>query len=176
MRRTSRKMRLIPIDATKNIVQFNTQIATLSVAVVPIAIAVGPTNIDETDAAKVQNVEQNSSIRGFDIRLRLYNESGVTDSNSSVILIRKNERNSLAAPALAGMNALGADTWKNKIFHAEQAITGSQVSGLPMGFPNLKIPKRFHKMSMDDRWEIIVANNTGNNLRLCGMAIYKWYR
>lgn len=145
-------------------------------AVIPLALGVNPTDIDENNAAKVHYVEDGAMIRGFSLGLRCYNETGVVDSNSTVILLRKNEAAIWAPPGLAQMNGLGAVNWKNRVFHIEQAITGSQVSGWPMAFPSIKIPKRFHKMSKADTWELIVANNTGNNLRICGVCTYKWYR
>lgn len=169
-------MRLVPIDSTKNIVQFNTAVPTATVVSVTLALGVNPTTIDETDASKTFMVEDGAMIRGFAISLRLFNESGVADSASSLMLIRKNEGNTLGLPTLAQMNSLGTADWKNKIFHTEQAITGSQVSGWPMGFPSIKIPKRYHKMSHNDSWQLLVANNTGNQLRMCGSVIYKWYK
>lgn len=176
-------MRLVPIDSTKNYVQFNTQIATATVGVVTLAGAASSKDIDETDIAKTYYVEEGSSIRGINLGLRVFNESGVADSNSTVIALRKTE-NSIntnpavppGAPSLAQMNTLGTAPFKARLFHVEQAITGSQVSGWPMGFPGFKIPKRFHVMHLGDWWQLYIANNTGNNLRICGVAMYKYYK
>lgn len=166
-----------PIDATKNIVQFNTAVPSLSVVIVTLAQGVNPTSIDESDPAKVMYVEQNAKIGGLTMSFRLFDESGVADSGSSVWLIRKNEGAVLGAPTLAQMNSLGTQTsWKAKIFHIEQAITGSQVSGVPMFGTGIKIPKRFHSVRFNDTWQLIFANNTANQLRACGQCIYKWYR
>lgn len=143
---------------------------------IPLALGVNPADIDETNAAKTHYVEDGAMVRGFAIGLRIYNESGVADSNSTVVFIRKNEAAIWPTPTLGQCNAVGVMNWKNKVFHMDQAITGSQVSGWPMGFPSIKIPKRFHRMSKADTWELIVANNTGNNLRVCGSVVYKWYR
>lgn len=169
-------MRLVPIDSTKNVVQFNVQIATVAVGVILVAKGVNPSAIDETDVTKTANVEDGSMVRGFSISLRIYNESGVADSNSTVAILRKNEGGALGNPTLAMLNTLGTQDWKNRIFHIEQAITGSQVSGWPMGFPSIKIPKRFHVMRHNDAWELWIGNNTGNNLRICGTITYKWYK
>lgn len=170
------KLSRLPIDATKNVVQFNTAVATLSVQGLFLAQSVAPSAIDETNAGEVQNVEQGSMIKGISLAGRIYNESGVADSNSVVWCLRKNEGGNLPNLTLPNMNSLGTYSAKNKIFHTEQAIVGSQVSGWPMGFVSIKIPKRFHVMKQGDRWELWVANNTGNQVRFCGMAIYKWYR
>lgn len=141
-----------------------------------LALAVKPGTIDETNLASTNLVEAGAEIKGFGISLRLYDESGVPDAGSSLMLLRKNEGGNLPAPVLGQLNVLGAQTWKNKVFHVEQAITGSQVSGWPMGFPSIKIPRRFHRMQQGDVWELMIANNTANQLRICGTCIYKWYR
>lgn len=179
----SRKLRLVPVDSTKNIVQFNTAVPTLTVVEIPIAAAAQPGQVDELDVSKTWFVEEGAMIRGFVISLRLFNESGVADSNSSIMYLRKVEGSGAGAPpavpgapTLAQVNSLGTYNLKNRLFHVEQAITGSQVSGLPMGFPSVKIPKRFHAMKRGDYWMLGVANNTGNQLRICGIALYKWYR
>lgn len=170
------KLSRIPIDATKNIVQFNIQVPTVTVGGIALAVSVPPASIDESVIADSANCEQGCMIRGMSIQGRIYSESGVADSNSTVWLIRKNEGNILPVPTLGQINSIGTVAWKNKIFHTEQAIVGSQVSGWPMGFVSIKIPKRFHVMKQNDRWELYIANNTANNLRFCGIALYKWYR
>lgn len=141
-----------------------------------IAQSVVPSSIDETNVATIANVEQGSMIRGISLQGRIYNESGVADSNSTLWFIRKNEGGNLPTPTLGQANVMGAQTWKNKVFHIEQAITGSQVSGWPMGLISIKFPKRFHVMKQGDVWELFVGNNTGNSIRFCGIALYKWYR
>lgn len=181
-RRASRKMRLVPIDSQKNIVQFNTAVPTGTVVEFAVAAAVNPGLLDDTDPAKTYYVEENAMIRGFSIAMRCYNETGVTDSNSTVMWLRKQEASAIIPPALPGpptlatVNSMGTWANKNRVFHMEQAITGSQVSGLPMAFPSVKIPKRFHAMKRGDFWLFGIGNNTGNQLRACGTFLYKWYR
>lgn len=176
-RGVSRKMRLVPIDSTKNIVQFNTSVASGAVGFISVAVGVDPSAILETNPANVQNVEEGASIRGFVFGMRVFKEDGVADSGSTVIALIKCERNLPAMPLPLGqMNSLGTQLYKNKIFHIEQAIVGSQVSGLPMAFPSIKIPKRFHKMANTDVWNLVIANNTTGPIRACGVCIYKWYK
>lgn len=182
MRRRSSKLRLVPIDSTKNIVQYNAVVAPATVVEVVIAATAQPKDVDEVDTTKTFYVEEGAMIRGFANTIRVYNESGVQDSNSTIIYCVKYENTNVvlpavpAPPAIANINSLGTWSKKNRVFHVEQAITGSQVSGLPMGFPNIKIPKRFHAMKRGDYWMIGVANNTAQNLRFCGLTMYKWYR
>lgn len=171
-----KKMRLVPIDSTKNIVQFNTAVPTLTAQVVVLAFGVNPGQIDETDPTKTYYVEEGSMIRGFSISLRIFNESGVADSNSTVVMLTREDAGTAFAVTLAKMNSIGTQPFKNRVFHFEQAITGSQVSGWPMGFPSVKIPKRFHTIKNGDTWKLWVGNNTGNQLRMCGTVLYKWYK
>lgn len=170
-------MRLVPIDSTKNYVQIlNQTVATLSVAVIPLATAVSPSNIDETDVSKVGNVEEGCMIKRLDIDCRLFGASGVSIGESAGFLIRKNEGlAALGQPSLAQCNALGAQSWKARIFHAQMATPGN-VSGLPMVTPPIKVPKRFHVMHANDKWELVVWNNSAFSVGICGFITYKWYR
>lgn len=149
---------------------------------IALAGAANPGLLDDTDPTKTWYVEENAMIRGFAIGLRLYNETGVQDSNSSVMYLRKAEASGAVFPALpaaltlAQVNSMGTVSVRNRVFHMEQAITGSQVSGIPMGFPSVKIPKRFHALKRGDYWLLGIANNTAQQLRCCGVVIYKWYR
>lgn len=145
-------------------------------------MSVNPTLLDDTDVTKTTYVEENSMIRGFYISMRLFKESGTQDSGSSVMYLRKAEATSSippatpAAPSIGQVNSLGTINFRNRIFHIEQAIVGSQVSGLPMGFPSVKIPRRFHAMKRGDYWLFGIGNNTTDNIRACGIFLYKWYR
>lgn len=149
---------------------------TNTVAVIPFAVGVKPSLIDETDVTKVANVEDGASIRGFSCVSRIFNETGVADSGQIVFILRKNENGQLPVPTLAQMASLGTNPWKNRIFHAEQAILGSQVSGFPMAVPGFKVPKKFHRMANADQWELIICNFNGQQIRCCGIFMYKWYK
>lgn len=145
-------------------------------AVFIIAQGVQPLTIDETAAGSIAFCEDGCAIKGFDLMFRLYNNNAVGSGvDKAVMLIRKNEMNSLVVPTIGQMNALGTVAWKNRIFHVAQAAPGN-ASGLPMGIGGMKIPKRFHKMVLGDKWELVVANNSAGVMDFCGIAVYKWYR
>lgn len=175
-RRAYRKLSKLAIDSVKNYVQVNQAVAAASIQLVQLAVAVKPGTIDETNPANIADVEAGSRITGFNISGRIFSESGVADSGSVVWFIRKNEGGTLAPATAAQGNSLGTTPWKARIFHAEQAIVGSQVSGLPMGVTGLRIPKRFQAMRNLDVWELYVVNNTANQIRACYLVEYKWYR
>lgn len=175
-RGVKRKLSKLAIDSVKNYVQVNQAIAAASIQQITLAAAVKPGTIDETDPAKINEVEAGCRITGINISGRIYTESGVADSGSVVWYIRKNEGATLGVPTVAQSNSLGTAPWKARIFHAEQAIVGSQVSGLPMGVTGFRIPKRFQAMRNLDQWELFVVNNTANQIRACYLVNYKWYR
>lgn len=174
------KLRKMVIDSTKNVYQFDFAIATNSVHVEPIAIAVPPASIDETDVAKVANVEEGAEIKAIDLNFRLFSASTVTGSlDQATLCLRKNEGlASLGLPTVAQMQSLGAQVWKSRIFHIDQAIPG-QTGGMPMSFPPIIIPKRFRVMHANDKWELVIANvpsAAALSMQCCGRAIYKWYK
>lgn len=170
----SRKMRLVPIDSTKNIVQFGpTGVASLAVTVFQLAVGVDPGSILElTNQA---NVEQNGMMRGIVLGLRCYASDTDTGGIKVVVFLRKNEAANLGAPTLAACNSIGLQSWKNKVF-ALQSMAPAVNQGLPLGLQSIKIPKRFHRTAKNDVWELIVANNGSLSTQVCGFALYKWYR
>lgn len=169
-----RKLRLVPIDSTKNIVPLDITTATLSVTVQQIAVGAPPSGIDETTSDK--KCEQGSMIRGMYIEFRLYNRTGgLPGQEKCVIILRKNEDGTLPAPTLAQCNALGLQTWKDRVFQCHFAKPPGP-DGIPMLAGSFRIPKRFHKMGQGDVWELIIANNGSGSVDGCGVAIYKWYR
>lgn len=172
----SRKLRLVPIDATKNIVQIGpTGVATLTVAVVQLAVAVRPGSLDETDITKTMDVEGDCMIRGFELGIRMYLANAANVGDKVVAYLRKNEGGYLPIPTIALSNSLGAQQWKNRVFHIV-SMSPDAAGGLPLGLSGIKIPKRFHKMQQGDVWELVIANNSGVSLNICGYCIYKWYR
>lgn len=176
MRRNSmrRKLNLVAVDATKNMVSLDTTIATLTVVVVQLAIGVNPGVIDS--ASTLNYVEEAAMIKGFNISYRVLNRSGnLPGQEKVVIFLRKNEGNVLPAPTLAQCNAIGGQAWKNRVFSFQQAKPGAP-GDVGMFQAGIRIPKRFHRTSKGDVWELIIANNGSGSVDGCGTAIYKWYR
>lgn len=185
-RRISRKMRLVPIDSTKNIVQFVQNVPSNTVGVIVLAQGTQPANIDETNAANAIYVEDGAMLKSITIMYRLLsNFQGAPGApgnfvpDSAVIVVRKNERAAnLGAPTVGQMNQLFAQSWKNRIFHCEQAMPG-QINGIPMVGIRVIIPRRFRTMAQGDKWELVISNvpngYTGS-MTCCGIAIYKWYK
>lgn len=172
--RGMRKLRLVAIDSTKNIVPLDITTASLSVTVQQLALGSAPAGIDETTSDK--KVEQGAMIRGMYIEFRVYNRTGNLPAQEKVVLmIRKNEDGQLGAPTLAQCNTPGLQVWKDRIFQLHIAKPPGP-DGIPMLVGSFRIPKRFHKMSQGDVWELIVANNSSGSIDCCGVAIYKWYR
>lgn len=171
-----RKLSKLAVDSTKNIFTLDTSVASLTVLVVTVALGVKPAGIDELDTTKTYYVEDNASIRFFNIVYSLYNRSGNLPGQEKVtILLRKNEGGVLGTPTLAQVNALGAQAWKNRVFEVWQAKPPAP-GGIPMVLGPVRIPKRFQKTSINDVWELVIANNSSGSVDGCGLAIYKWYK
>lgn len=171
-----RKLSRIPIDSVKNIVQIDVTLATLTVAVVPLAFGAKPADIDPTVLGNVANVEAGAMVKGFDLSFRVYNRNAnLPGQEKVVIFLRRNPANVLPAPTVAACNSLGVQTWKRNVFHVQQAKPPGP-DGIPMGFVGIKIPRKFHKMELNDSWELIISNNSGGSIDICGACIYKWYR
>lgn len=173
-KRFSRKLRLIPVDSTKNIVQIEDAIASGVVGIYPIAVAVPPASIDESNAALVMNVEENASVKMFNLNFRLTNNNADAGKIKCQLAVMKLELG-IAGPNLAQMNAIGAYNRKNRVFFFAQNQPPSE-QGIPMTIPSLIVPRRFHRMAFGDQWVVIVANNSAGSVNFCGTAIYKWYR
>lgn len=162
-----------PIDAQKNMVDLDTTTATISVTVVQLAIASKPGNVDELTQPII--VPANASIKSLYVEYFLYNRSGNLPGQEKItILIRKNEQGLLPAPTLAQVNAIGLQTWKNRVFAIHRAKPPAP-GGLPLIMGSIKIPRRFHKMQTNDVWELIIANNGSGSVDGCGICIYKSY-
>lgn len=174
--RAMRKLRMVPIDSTKNYLQFSTGVAATTVVNIPLAVAVPPGSIDETDAAKVGNVEEGCEIKSIDCNFRLYGGATQGVGDQYVVIIRKNEGlAALGNPTVGQMSSLGSQTWKSRIFFADQATPGT-LGGFPMATPPIIIPKRFRVMHANDKWELIISNGSAIAGGVCGMARYKWYK
>lgn len=161
-----------PIKSTKNIVVLDATIATLSVTVLPLANAVKTTLLDDTVTTRV---EEQCSIKNLFLSMRLYNRTGNLPGQEKVVLfLRRNPGAKYAAPTLAECNTLGLQPWRNTVFQVQIAKPPGP-DGLPMGLAPIRIPRRFHKMIIDDQWELIIGNNSSGSIDLCGICLYKWF-
>lgn len=170
-----RALAMRPIDSTKNIYQINDSIASGAVATYVIASGVNPAAIDESDAAKVYFVEDGASLRGFTLQMRMINKNADASQAKVVAIIWKSERGTLAAPNFANLQALGTWQGKSKVFACAQLAPPGD-GGIPMVMAGIRIPKRFHKMNLNDTWNLSISNNSTGSLSVCGFAVYKWYK
>lgn len=171
-RRLWRQISRRPINSTKNIVVLDTTTATLSVTVVVLANAVKQSLMDDTVATRVQ---EQCSIKNLFINMRLYNRTGNLPGQEKVVIcLRRNPGALLGNPTLSQLNAIGLQPWRNNIFQIQIAKPPGP-DGIPMGLGPIRIPKRFHKMVVDDQWELIIGNNGSGTIDGCGICLYKWY-
>lgn len=161
-----------PIDSTKNMVVLDATVATISVTVLVLANAVKQTLLDDTVATRVG---EQCSIKNLYINMRLYNRTGNLPGQEKVIIfLRRNAGALLPAPTLAQCNTIGLQPWRNNVFQCQIAKPPGP-DGLPMGLVSIRIPRRYHKMVIDDQWELVIANNASGSIDVCGLCLYKWY-
>lgn len=171
-RRLWRQISKRPIDSTKNMVVLDATVATLTVTVLVLANAVKATLLDDTVATRVG---EQCSIKNLYINMRLYNRNGNLPGQEKVIIfLRRNAGALLGAPTLAQCNAIGLQSWRNSVFQCQIAKPPGP-DGLPMGLVSIRIPRRYHKMVIDDQWELVIANNSSGSIDVCGLCLYKWY-
>ncbi len=101
--------------------------------------------------------------------------NAVAGINSPVTwMLAKNPGNNLTLPdpALAG-----ADDNKRWIFAMGKGLLGNSANGQPgyliRGW--FSLPKRMRRQGFDDEIQLIIKNDTANDINLCELAIYKWY-
>lgn len=86
----------------------------------------------------------------------------------------KNPGNNLTMPdpALAG-----ADDNKRWIFAMGKGLLGNSGNGQPgyliRGW--FSLPKRMRRMGFDDSIQMLIKNDTANDINVCQLFIYKWY-
>lgn len=146
------------------------------------AVADDPVNCTlANQGASNPKVEDGSAIRSLEVQLTLYLNTAPALPRHFIILIRKNEKALLPALAAANSFVIGTLSWKDRIFHMEQAQPGTfAIGGIPMVFHiRVRVPKRFHRMEKTDQWELIVASPdavAGDTYDMCSLVTYKWYR
>ncbi len=161
---------LRPINSRKNI---NQRIAIIAAA--------GTDTMRITNAVEVMpalaqtgQVVAGATVNTIYLEIWMYGNA-VAGVNSPVTwMLVKNPGNNLTMPdpALAG-----ADDNKRWIFAMGKGLLGNSGNGQPgyliRGW--FSIPKRMRRHGFDDEIQLIIKNDTANDINLCELAIYKWY-
>ncbi len=159
-----------PVDSQKNIVQ--------TVSIVSAAATNQFTAISTIDAAVLATT--NSVTRGARVNT-LYFEvwmygNAVAGVNSPITwAIVKSPGGSVANPQ---PSAAGSDKDKKWIMAMGKGLVGASGNGQPgyliRGW--FSIPRKWRRFDSTDEIRLLVENNTANDLNLCILCIYKWYK
>lgn len=174
--RGMRKLALIPVDSTKNIFQ-TISVANGSSAVINDVIVNAVESSTALMSQQGANVEQSCSVRYMSGNVMIYGSgTGDVTPASCIITIHRLDKGT-SLPVNADLTSAGSSQLKDRLFHIEQAIPGPIANGaLPMNFRwALKVPPRFRKMDIGDRWVVSYTVN-GVVWSACAFAVYKWYR
>ncbi len=86
----------------------------------------------------------------------------------------KNPGNNLT---FLGPETAGSDDNKKWIFAMGKGLLGASGNGQPgyliRGW--FRIPPKMRRMGFDDEIQLIVKNDTANDINICKLFIYKWY-
>ncbi len=159
-----------PINSRKNIVQNVAIIAAAGTSTTRIVNSV------ETMPALAQaaQVVTGSIVNTVYLEVWMYGNA-VAGVNSPVTwYLCKNPGNNLTMPdpALAG-----TDDNKRWIYAMGKGLLGNSGNGQPgyliRGW--FSIPRRMRRMGFDDEIQLLIKNDTANDINLCTLMIYKWY-
>ncbi len=159
-----------PINSRKNIVQNVAIIAAAGTSTTRIVNSV------ETMPALAQaaQVVTGSVVNTIYLEVWMYGNA-VAGVNSPVTwYLCKNPGNNLTMPDPA---VAGTDDNKRWIYAMGKGLVGSSGNGQPgyliRGW--FSIPKRMRRMGFDDEIQLLIKNDTANDINLCTLMIYKWY-
>ncbi len=157
------------VHSTKHYVQFGRYTIAAGVAVTQdIVIATEGTAANLTD-----EVVEGSTVKAVFVELWLL-DSG--NNGNSVTVLAKNTQNN-TGPNFAQCNALGTYVNKKEVLYVTQGLTPNDGIAQPVNVMRqyFKIPKSKQRFGLADRLNLVVANNSAQDLFACGFATYKEY-
>ncbi len=157
------------VHSTKHYVQFSRYtIPTVSVVSQDIAIAV-----ESTVANAVDEIAEGNSIKAVYIELWLLDAG---NNGSAITILSKNPIN-LVGPTFVQANALGTYVNKKNVLFVSQGLTPNDGIAQPVNVMRgwYKIPKSKQRFGLSDRINLVVANNSLQDLFACGFCTYKEY-
>ncbi len=165
-----RRSSLRPINSLKNVVQ--------DVAIIAGAGTGNFNLIEAVDApvlANTQEVGTGCRINQIYLEVWIYGNA-VAGVNSPITwMLWKNNASAISAPT---PTSLGVSDSKKYSFAVGKGLVGSSANGQPgyliRGW--FSIPKSMRRMGHDDRIQLVIENSTANDLNVCRLAIYKWYK
>ncbi len=158
------------MDSNKNIVQ--------AIQIVAAAATNSFVLIDTVDTATLaatSSVTRGARVNTVYLEAWVYGNA-VAGVNSPIAwAIVKSPGGSIANPQ---PSAAGADKDKKWIMAMGKGLVGASANGQPgyliRGW--FSIPRKWRRFDSDDQLRLLIENNTANDLNLCELCIYKWYK
>ncbi len=157
------------VHSTKHYVQFGRYTIGPGLAVSQdIAIAV-----ESTVANAVDEIQEGSTLKAVYIELWLLDAGA---GGNSVTVLSKNPIN-LVGPTFTQANSLGTYVNKKNVLYVTQGLTPNDGVAQAVNVMRqwFKIPKSKQRFGLSDRINLVVANNSAQDLFACGFATYKEY-
>ncbi len=163
-----RKRMLAPIVSTKHYVaKTNTLVSTVSGLTLVDAIARG------TVRTATFQVDEGAIIKAVHLEYWL-NGHGATDDSSFTFVVYKLP-NGAPDPVAADMaNLQSYSNKKNILFTTQGNIASAGNSSIPIIREWVKIPKGKQRFGLEDKFKAFLSV-VGDDISICGMAIYKEY-
>ncbi len=158
------------VNSIKNDISFLTGLTAGANTVVNLAIAE-----DAPTTADADSVRNGSLVKAIWLEFWVSNAATHTIGVSTAFeaYIMKNPGNNLTGPV---PGTVGTSNEKKFVIKGWKGLTGDRLAGFPAyswkGW--IKIPKRYHRMGTDDKWQLNVLA-TGVDQILCLHIVYKWY-
>ncbi len=165
-----RQSGLRPVNSNKNVINDLAIIGAAGTRTTGLAVAV-----DGAILANSTEVERASTINNVYIESWMYGNA-VAGVNSRISwFLAKNPGNNLTLP---DPSIVGVDDNKRFIFAQGTGLVGNSGNGQPGYLVRgwFKVPKRYRRMAANDRLVFAIKNDTANDLNVCQMFLYKWYK
>ncbi len=156
------------INSIKNVVEAIDAQPAGATSIRDIAIA-----SDVHNTASATSVVNGCQIKAIWIEFWYYGTSASNTNDIIDVYLFKNPGNNLVGP---NPGTTGTSNEKKFIIREWRGLAGEKAQG---GTPYqqfgrwFKIPKRYHRMGTDDRWQLIFRSPTTGNM--CTKFIYKFY-
>ncbi len=155
------------IHATKHYVQqTRSQVGTVSIQVLDIALSV-----ESTTANAVDEVSEGVQIRAVYVEMWLLD----TANDGSFVVTLEKRPGGVNAQTFASSNSLGTYANKKNILYCTQGLSPNNGVGNPIPIIRdwFKIPKSEQRFGLADKLVLNITNNGLNDLEFCGFFTYK---
>ncbi len=155
------------IHSSKHYVQqTRSQVATVSVETIDIALSV-----EATVANAVDEVAEGAGVKAVFVEMWLLDSS----NDGSFVLSLEKRPGGVNAINYAATNALGTYTNKRNLLYVTQGLSPNNGVGNPIPIVRqwFKIPKGKQRFGLGEKLVLNITNNGLNNLEFCGFFTYK---